>query len=55
MKFIGMTNHPLRINGKPVPTWNVSLVVDDYGNEVFVRLRYKDVCPIYHYLSQTYL
>lgn len=30
-------------------------VTDDFGNEIQIKLQHKSVCPLYHFLSQTYM
>ena len=43
-----------KIDGVWMPWVNVALVTDDYGNEIRIKLLDKSVCPIYHFLNQTY-
>ena len=30
-------------------------ITDDYGDEIQIRVKHRDVCPVYHFLSQTYI
>ncbi len=40
--------------GRWIPFINF-YITDDFGNEINVRPKHKSVCPIYHFLSQTYI